>query len=145
MSIRDHIRILKPLPIKESVVTKIRSLTEAYDIFPKSEGEIDTLDIPHNKDNLKALLKDVLSKSDGMADPIAISKNPKEKVVKIHRLVADNLNLPALSKKYGIKVSAGYGSRGGTGTKSQGFSYQKMSYQIVVCRLVHHQLMFALH
>ena len=99
MSIRDHIRILKPLPIKESVVTKIRSLTEAYDIFPKSEGEIDTLDIPHNKDNLKALLKDVLSKSDGMADPIAISKNPKEKVVKIHRLVADNLNLPSLSKK----------------------------------------------
>ena len=67
MSIRDHIRILKPLPIKESVVTKIRSLTEAYDIFPKSEGEIDTLDIPHNKDNLKALLKDILSKSDGMA------------------------------------------------------------------------------
>ena len=49
MSIRDHIRILKPLPIKESVVTKIRSLTEAYDIFPKSEGEIDTLDIPHIK------------------------------------------------------------------------------------------------
>ena len=74
MSIRDHIRILKPLPIKESVVTKIRSLTEAYDIFPKSEGEIDTLDIPHNKDNLKALLKDVLSKSDGMADPIEILK-----------------------------------------------------------------------
>ena len=124
MSIRDHIRILKPLPIKESVITKIRSLTEAYDIFPKSEGEIDTLDIPHNKDNLKALLKDVLSKSDGMADPIAISKNPKEKVVKIHRLVADNLNLPALSKKYGIKVSAGNGSRGGTGTKSQGFGFE---------------------
>ena len=54
MSIRDHIRILKPLTIKESVVTRVRSLTEAYDIFPKSEGEIDTIDIPHNKDNLKA-------------------------------------------------------------------------------------------
>ena len=31
----------------------------------------------------------------------------KEKGVKVHRAVADDINLPALSKKYGIKISPG--------------------------------------
>ena len=103
MSFTDKMKQLKPRVDKYvAPVDKFQSVYEAYDIFPKSEGEIDTLDIPHNKDNLKGLLSDVLSKSGGMPDPIAISKSTKEKGVKVHRAVADDINLPALSKKYGI-------------------------------------------
>ena len=98
-------------------------LSEAYDIIPKSEGEIDELDIPHDKEQLKALFTDVVTQS-GVGDPIAISKNPKEKGIKIVRSVADDLNLASLSKKYGFKISAGNGSRGGTGTKSMGFGFE---------------------
>ena len=125
MSFTDKMKQLKPRVDKYvAPVDKFQSVYEAYDIFPKSEGEIDTLDIPHNKDNLKGLLSDVLSKSGGMPDPIAISKSTKEKGVKVHRAVADDINLPALSKKYGIKISPGNGSRGGTGIKSQGFGFE---------------------
>ena len=45
----------KKLTIKpENHIQRIRF---RYDIFPKSSGEIDTLDIPHDKEKLKSLLK----------------------------------------------------------------------------------------
>mgnify|MGYP005670284529 CR=1 FL=1 len=94
-------------------------VSEAYDIIPKSEGEIDELDIPHDKEKLKALFTDVVTQT-GVADPIAISKSTKEKGIKIMRSVADDLDLAKLSGTYGFKISAGNGSRGGTGTKSMG-------------------------
>ena len=98
-------------------------VSEAYDIIPKSEGEIDELDIPHDKEKLKALFTDVVTQT-GVADPIAISKSTNEKGIKIMRSVADDLDLAKLSGTYGFKVSAGNGSRGGTGTKSMGFGFE---------------------
>ena len=125
---KNFLRQLKPIDEnKTSHVQRIQSsykgLSEAYDIIPTSELEIDELDIPHNKENLKALFVDI-TKSTGVGDPIAFSKNPKEKGIKVLRSVADELNLPALGKKYGFKLSAGNGSRGGTGTKSMGFGFE---------------------
>jgi len=124
--LNKFVRQLRPIQEKYvAPVNKVQSLlSEAYSIFPKSVGEIDTLEITHNKENLKALLDYVLTKSNGIADPIAISNSPKEKGVKIHRVVADDLDLPSLTKKFGIKISAGNGSRGGTGIKSQGFGFE---------------------
>ena len=125
MHLRKYVRQIRPIQehnIKPE--NHIQRISEAYDIFPKSSGEIDTLDIPHDKEKLKSLLNFVLTKSGGMSDPIALSNNPKEKGVKIHRIVADDLNLPDITKKFGIKVSAGNGSRGGTGTKSMGFGFE---------------------
>ena len=98
-------------------------VSEAYDIIPKSEGEIDELDIPHDKEKLKALFTDIVTQT-GVADPIAISKSTKEKGIKIMRSVADDLDLAKLSGTYGFKISAGNGSRGGTGTKSMGFGFE---------------------
>ena len=102
---------------------RLSNYTEAYDVIPKSQEEIDELDIPHNKENLKSLFADIIAKV-GVPDPIAISKSPKEKGIKVMRSVADDLNLSALSKKYGFKITAGNGSRGGTGSKSMGFGFE---------------------
>ena len=44
--------------------------------------------------------------------------------IKIMRSVADDLDLAKLSGTYGFKISAGNGSRGGTGTKSMGFGFE---------------------
>ena len=58
-----------------------------------------------------------------MPDPIGLqSSTPKN--VKISRSVSDNFNLPALSKKYGFRVTEGEGSRGGRGSKSKGFGFE---------------------
>ncbi len=121
---RQFVKQLRPR--KETYtppVNKIQSFTEAYDIIPKSTQEIDELDIPHNKENLKGLFSDIVKQS-GVNDPIAISKNSKESGVKVMRSVADDFNLPSLSKKYNLKISAGNGSRGGTGSKSMGFGFE---------------------
>ena len=120
MSLNRFVRQLNP--IKKSKVDYVQKVSEAYDIFPKSEGEIDTLDIKHDKEKLKDLFKDVIAKSGGMPDPIALQSTSKD--VKISRAVADNFNLPAMSKKYGIKITPGEGSRGGRGTKSKGFGFE---------------------
>ena len=121
--LRKYVRQLKPIQDNKSTPTNhIQRISEAYSIFPKSAGEIDNLEIPHDKEKLKALLDYVLTKSGGMADPLAISD--KDKIVKVHRAVADDLNLPDITKRFGIKVSAGNGSRGGTGIKSQGFGFE---------------------
>jgi hypothetical protein len=123
MSLIGYVRQVRP--IQESHVNhldKVQSLfSEAYDIIPKSSGEIDTLDIPHDKESLKGLF-DELSTA-GMADPIALqASTPKN--VKVSRSISDNFNLSALSKKYGFKVTEGEGSRGGRGSKSTGFAFE---------------------
>ena len=51
MSLNRFVRQLNP--IKKSKVDYVQKVSEAYDIFPKSEGEIDTLDIKHDKEKLK--------------------------------------------------------------------------------------------
>ena len=118
MSLQGYIHQLRP---KNELLNKTQ-FSEAYDVVPKSSGEIDTLDIPHNKELLKGLFDEIVSSS-GMADPIALQPStPKN--VKVSRAVADDLDLPALSKKYGFKVTAGDGSRGGRGSKSEGFGFE---------------------
>lgn len=112
---------VKQLRLERNLTNKLQ-FTEAYDIIPKSSGEIDSLDIPHNKEALKKLFDEIVSSS-GMADPIALqSSTPKN--IKVSRAVADDFNLPSLSKKYGFKVTAGEGSRGGRGSKSMGFGFE---------------------
>lgn len=100
-------------------------ISEAYDIIPKSEAEID--DLSHLSDDRKDKLKSLyayITQQTGMPDPIALSKSEKEKGIKIARSVAVDLDLPKLSNEYGFKLSAGNGSRGGTGSKSQGFAFE---------------------
>ena len=65
-----------------------------------------------------------ITQNTGMADPLALSTNPKEKGIKVARSVAVDLNLPNLSKEYGFKLSAGNGSRGGGGVNSKGFAFE---------------------
>ena len=119
MSLQRYIRQL--IPIQENV--NLSQFSEAYDIIPKSTGEIDTLEIPHDKEKLKALFDEIVAGAGGMPDPIAIqASTPKN--IKVSRSVSDNFNLLSLSKKYGFKVTEGEGSRGGRGSKSQGFSFE---------------------
>ena len=120
MALQKYVRQLNPISRTYNNKTQF---TESYDIFPKSEGEIDTLEIPHDKEKLKALFREIIAKSNGMPDPIGLqSSTPKN--VKISRSVSDNFNLPALSKKYGFRVTEGEGSRGGRGSKSKGFGFE---------------------
>lgn len=124
MSLDRSIRQLKPIVESKTPLEKTTNyFSEAYTVFPKSEGEIDLLDFSIDKESLKALFREVIAKSGGMPDPIALQPNDKRNV-KISRSVADNFNLSSLSKKYGFKVSAGEGSRGGRGSKSQGFGFE---------------------
>jgi hypothetical protein len=97
----------------------------AYDIIPTSVDAIDK--IKHLDDAQKAKLKD-LYKEIGGKDPIALSPKSTEKGLKIVRAIAIDLDLPALSSKYGFKLTAGNGSRGGGGNKSKGFEFE---HQIV--------------
>ena len=72
MHLRKYVRQIRPIQehnIKPE--NHIQRISELYDIFPKSSGEIDTLDIPHDKEKLKSLLNFVLTKSGGMPDPIS--------------------------------------------------------------------------
>ena len=98
-------------------------LQMAYDIIPTSTDAIDKIKHLDNaqKEKLKGLYQD-------SKDPLALSSKPSEKGIKIVRTKAVDLNLPNLSKKYGFKLTAGNGSRGGTGSKSQGFAFE---HQIV--------------
>jgi len=119
MSLKGYVRQLKPTI---NLANKLQ-FTEAYDIIPKSSGEIDVLDIPHDKERLKDLFDEIVAGAGGMPDPISLqSSTPKN--IKISRSVSDNFNLPALSKKYGFKITEGEGSRGGRGSKSKGFSFE---------------------
>ena len=118
MSLQKYVKEVRP---RRNLTTKLQ-FSEAYDIIPKSSGEIDTLDIPHDKESLKGLFDEIVTSS-GMADPIALqASTPKN--VKVSRSVADDFDLSALSKKYGFKVTAGEGSRGGRGSKSTGFAFE---------------------
>lgn len=98
-------------------------LSEAYDIIPKSEVEIDKLSFlsDDERERLKKLYGEV-SQSSGMPDPLSLSSS--EKKIKVFRSVAVELDLKKLSKEYGFNLSAGNGSRGGRGSKSQGFAFE---------------------
>lgn len=98
-------------------------ISEAYDIIPKTDLEIDELKTNHDKKNLKDLLKHIALVT-GVIDPLALSKNPKETGIKVIRSAADELDLNSLSKKYGFKLTAGNGSRGGTGTNNAGLGFE---------------------
>ena len=100
-------------------------LSEAYDIIPKSQVEID--DIVHLSDDQKEKLKSLyasITQQTGMVDPFALSGSKKERGIKVARAVAIDLDLPKLSNEYGFKLSAGNGSRGGRGNKSKGFAFE---------------------
>ena len=119
MSLRPFVDQLK----NHDSLNNKSQFTEAYDIIPKSTGEIDALEIPHDKDALKGLFDEIVAGAGGMPDPIALqASTPKN--IKVSRSVADNFNLPALSKKYGFKITEGEGSRGGRGSKSTGFAFE---------------------
>ena len=119
MSLRPFVDQLK----NHDSLNNKSQFTEAYDIIPKSTGEIDALDIPHDKEALKGLFDEIVAGAGGMPDPIALqASTPKN--IKVSRSVADNFNLPALSKKYGFKITEGEGSRGGRGSKSTGFAFE---------------------
>ena len=60
MSLQRYIRQL--IPIQENV--NLSQFSEAYDIIPKSTGEIDTLEIPHDKEKLKALFDEIVAGSE---------------------------------------------------------------------------------
>jgi hypothetical protein len=100
-------------------------LSEAFDIIPASEVEIDNLDhlSDSQKENLKKLYQHIVSVT-GAPSPLALSKSPKEKAIKVQRAIAVDLDLPKLSKDYGFKLSAGNGTRGGGGANSQGFAFE---------------------
>ena len=118
MSLQKYVHQMRD----RKVLDNKSQFSEAYDIIPKSSGEIDSLDIPHDKESLKGLFDEIVSSS-GMADPIALqASTPKN--VKVSRSVSDDFNLPELSKKYGFKVTEGEGSRGGRGSKSTGFAFE---------------------
>ena len=118
MSLQKYVHQMRD----RKVLDNKSQFSEAYDIIPKSSGEIDSLDIPHDKEMLKGLFNHIVSKS-GMADPIAIqASTPKN--IKVSRSVADDFNLSTLSKQYGFKVTEGEGSRGGRGSKSTGFAFE---------------------
>ena len=55
-----------------------------------------------------------------MADPLALSVNPKEKGNHVARSVAVDLNLPIYPKNMVLNLTAGNGSRGGGGVNLKG-------------------------
>ena len=86
MSLQKYVKEVRP---RRNLTTKLQ-FSEAYDIIPKSSGEIDTLDIPHDKESLKGLFDEIVTSS-GMADPIALqASTPKN--VKVSRSVADDFH-----------------------------------------------------
>ena len=103
MSLQKYVQQLKSI--------KQNQVSEAYNIFPKSEKDIDNLknDISiQDTEKLKSLFTAVRKKSGSMTDPIAL--DPKKQEVKIARDVATKLDLPSLKKEFGISVTAGDGS-----------------------------------
>ena len=131
MRVKTALRQIRP---RAELINKTQ-FTEAYDIIPKSSAEISGLDMPDDKKKaLQGLFDEILSGAGGMPDPIALqAKTPKN--VKVFRGVADNFDLPALSKKYGLKVTAGDGSRGGRGAKSSGFAFEDKVTRDIDCLL----------
>lgn len=108
--------------------------TEAYNIFPKSEGEIDALDHldDNKKEGLKKIFTQVIDNDSGMPDPIGISSKKGENTkVKLARAIADDFDLKSLSQGTGWKVEVGDGSRGGRGTGNKGFQFEDQIVQDV--------------
>ena len=108
---------------------RFKIFSEAYDIIPKNDEDVDA--IKHLDDNQKEKVKELLSivkKKSGKKDPLALSPSSNEKGIKIQRTAFDDIDADALSKQSGFKLSAGNGSRGGGGSKSKGFAFE---HQIV--------------
>ena len=62
-----------------------RPFSEAYDILPKNEKDVDA--IKHLSDNEKSKLKELLAfvkQETGATDPLALSPSTKEKGIKVH-------------------------------------------------------------
>ena len=71
-----------------------RPFSEAYDILPKNEKDVDA--IKHLSDNEKSKLKELLAfvkQETGATDPLALSPSTKEKGIKVQRAVAVDLDL----------------------------------------------------
>ena len=109
--LKKYIRQLNPIQENITPLDKIQKLSEAYDILPKSEKDIDSLNISPliDKKQLKKLFTVIRKKSGDVTDPIAL--DPKKKEIKVFRSVATELDLPALSKEFGIDLVPGQGSR----------------------------------
>lgn len=101
-------------------------LNEGFTHFPKSESDIDNLKfVPDDKkENLKKLFAELSMNKSGIKDPIALDAT-KPNIIKLMRVLSFDYNLKSLSKKYGFSITAGNGSRGGQGSASKGFSFEK--------------------
>lgn len=109
-------------------------LSEAYNILPTSEGEIDELEHldDKQKEDLKKIFSQVVKNDSGMPNPIAISsKRGENKKVKLARAIADDYDLKSLGQGTSFKVEVGDGSRGGRGTGNKGFQFEDQIVQDV--------------
>ena len=73
MSLQKYVKEVRP---RRNLTTKLQ-FSEAYEIIPKSSGEIDTLDIPHDKESLKGLFDEIVTSS-GMACLLYTSPSPRD-------------------------------------------------------------------
>ena len=109
----------------ENEMQKFKKFSEAYDIIPKNDKDVDA--IKHLSDSQKEKVKELLStvkKKSGADSPLALSSKSSEKGIKIQRSAIDDVDVKSLSRQSGFKLSAGNGSRGGGGSKSKGFAFE---------------------
>lgn len=103
-----------------------KTVSEAYNIIPNSVDEIDSLkNTAIDTKTIKSVYSYIFSKNSSLANPIAVSSGQKEKQIKVARDIADGFNLNSLSKKFGVKLTAGDGSRGRRGANNQGTGFEK--------------------
>ena len=103
-----------------------KNVSEAYNIIPNSVDEIDSLkNTAIDTKTIKSVYSYIFSKNSSLANPIAVSSSKKEKQIKVARDIADGFNLNSLSKKFGVKLTAGDGSRGRRGANNQGTGFEK--------------------
>ena len=109
----------------ENEMKKFKKFSEAYDIIPKNDKDVDAIE--HLSDSEKEKVKELLStvkKKSGADSPLALSSKSSEKGIKIQRSAIDDVDVKSLSRQSGFKLSAGNGSRGGGGSKSKGFAFE---------------------
>lgn len=95
----------------------------AYNIFPKSKEDIQSLDI---SDDIKEELIDLLiflQNKYNIEDPISLDLS-KIKKVKIIRALQTTLNLSNIKSKYSLDLSFGNGSRGNRGLNNTGLQFE---------------------
>ena len=98
----------------------------AYDFIPKSTRDIQTAKVFLNE---HALVYAYLNKKFKRSDPIALSKNPREKTnIKVSRGFQGSIQLPTIKKDLNLKsvnLAFGEGSRGGRGAQNRGSIFEK--------------------